>query len=135
MFAYANQCHQSRNSAARLMILKARRHQQCTRLLQQLHWLPISQRSIFFFFNLLACVHAAISNHWFCSTLISLNQHRLTVHSTPSSSALQQTRSCIYTPTLQTAKLTTLALLPTYFGPPHVWNTLGQDVINPVVAH
>ena len=42
-FNFVIQPMQVQNSAARL-ILKAPRHRHCTPLLQQLHWLPISER-------------------------------------------------------------------------------------------
>ena len=103
------------NTAARL-ILRAPRHQNCTPLLQQLHWLPISERIKYK--TACMCYNAITgSAPSYLSELLHLyNPSRL--------SALRQTHACS-NPTLQPQNPWLSHFLT--LGP-HIWNNLPQDI-------
>ena len=99
------------NTAARL-ILRAPRHQNCTPLLQQLHWLPVSERIKYK--TACMCYNAITgSTPSYLSELL-----HLTV--LPALSALRQTHACF---NHKTHGFRTFS----HFGP-HSWNNLPQDI-------
>ena len=110
------------------LILRAPCHQHCTSLLQQLHWLPISERikyktACMCYTKLHVCVIQL--SHWFCTLLESYL------------SELPQ----LYSPSLSLCSSSDTRMLKllcfnrkthgfrsfSYFGP-HIWNNLPQDV-------
>ena len=101
---------QVQNAAARL-ILRAPRHQHCTPLLQQFHWLPISERIN----DRTACM---------CSNSI-----------TGSAASYLSQRLYLYRPSCSRRSPSDTRILKlrrfncslSYFGP-HIWNNLPKDV-------
>ena len=104
------------NTAARL-ILRAPRHQNCTPLLQQLHWLPISEwikyKTACICYN--AITGSAPSYLLSCYTFTVL----------PALSALRQTHACSKS-NASTTKPMAFALSHTLAL--HIWNNLAQDI-------
>ena len=96
------------NTAARL-ILRAPRRQNCTPLLQQLHWLPIPK--------LLACVTVQSQVPL---PLNFLSYYTYTV--LPALSALCQTHACS-----NSNASTAEPMAFSHFGP-HIWNNFPQDI-------
>ena len=102
------------NTSARF-ILRAPRHKNCTTLLQQLHWLPISERIKY----KTACMcYNAITGF---APFIFLSCYTFVL---PALSALRQTRMLkIQRFNRKTHGFRTFS----HFGP-HIWNNLPQDI-------
>ena len=105
------------NTAARL-ILRPPRHQNYTPLLQQLHWLPISERIKFK--TACMCYNATTgSAPSYLSELLLLYSPSCSLHSSSD--------TCMF-------KLQRFNRKPhgfhtfSHFGPPHIWNNLPQDI-------
>ena len=77
------------NTAARL-ILRAPRHQNCTSLLQHLHWFPVSERIKYE----TACMCYNTGNHRFRSLFFYFFWSYYTFTVLPALSALRQTHAC-----------------------------------------
>ena len=101
------------NTAARL-ILRAPRHQNCTPLLQQLHWLPISER-IKYKTACNAITGSAPSN---LSELLHLYSLSRSLGSSSDTRMLKIQRFNRKTHGFRTFS---------HFGP-HIWNNLPQDI-------
>ena len=101
------------NTAARL-ILRAPRHQNCTPLLQQLHWLPISER-IKYKTACNAITGSAPSN---LSELLHLYSPSRSLGSSSDTRMLKIQRFNRKTHGFRTFS---------HFGP-HIWNNLPQDI-------
>ena len=104
------------NAAARL-ILRAPRHQHCTPLLQQLHWLPISERIRY---KTVCMCYTSITGSApsYLSELMQLCSPSLYLHSSSDARTLKLGRFNRKTHDLRSFS---------YFGP-HIWNNLPKDV-------
>ena len=104
------------NAAARL-ILRAPRHQHCTSLLQQLHWLPISEQIKY----KTACMRYNSITGSAPSYLFELLQLN-----SPSRSLRSSSDTCILKLRRFSRKTRGFRSF-SYFGP-HIWNNLPQNV-------
>ena len=106
------------NTAARL-ILRAPRHQNCTPLLQQLHWLPISERIQYK--TACMCYNAITgSAPSYLSELLHLYSPSRSLRSSSDTRILKIQRFNRKTHGFRTFS---------HFGP-HIWNNLPQDTIH-----
>ena len=104
------------NTAA-CLILRARRHQNCTPLLQQLHWLPISERIKYK--TACMCYNAITgSAPSYLSELLHLYSPSRSLRSSSDTRMLKI--QCFYS---KTHGFRTFS----HFGP-HIWNNLPQDI-------
>ena len=109
--------HQYRQSAARL-ILRAPRHQNCTPLLHQLHWLPISERIKYKTAGM--CYNAITgSAPSYLSELLHLYSPSRSLRSSSDTRMLKIQRFNRKTHSFRTSS---------HFGP-HIWNNLPQDIM------
>ena len=104
------------NTAARL-ILRAPHHQNCTPLLQQLHWLPVSDRIKYK--TACMCYNAITgSTPSYLSELLHLYSPSRSLHSSSDTCMLKLQRFNRKTHGFHTFS---------HFGP-HIWNNLPQDI-------
>ena len=107
----------AQNTTAARLTLRAPRHQNCTPLLQRLHWLPISERIKYK--TACMCYNAITGSAPSClSELLHLYSPSRSLRSSPDTRMLKIQRFDRKTHGFRTFS---------HFGP-HIWNNLPQDI-------